>query len=279
MKPTSVNVEVYRLTKLFRDLRVVGISNLADVELTNLDALLALWKQSGLHNTVAMVNTLKHVSAHGPFLSHDRLSLVPWPHRSAQQVAGWKQTNRENTTPRIPEEVMRPFLAAALFYVQIASGDLLAAQRELTRLKSELPTGRTRPGSVRQRLDAFIAGRRAEGRGLPSLPLQLFHNAPGAEIRDGVVQAPNLKMIQLLISSHGLHHYRQRIVAAGNELGWEVGGIPVTMSPWPATGKPWHPGLSRHTVFTEINHLRIACWVVIAYLSGMRDDETGRSCI
>ena len=46
-----------------------------------------------------------------------------------------------------------------------------------------------------------------------------------------------------------------------------------SMSEWPATGRPWHPPLSPVTLANELSFLRTACWIVIAYLSGMRDVE------
>lgn len=45
------------------------------------------------------------------------------------------------------------------------------------------------------------------------------------------------------------------------------------MSEWPATGRPWRPRLSPFTLANELSFLRTACWIVIAYLSGMRDTE------
>ena len=59
---------------------------------------------------------------------------------------------QENTTPRIPEDVIAPLLKAAVFYVRTAAGDLLAAQAELAGLHAaiagmpRLPRGRPAPG-------------------------------------------------------------------------------------------------------------------------------------
>lgn len=271
MKLTRACAEAEALARIFRDLRTVGASCLKEVEREHLDAVLPLWKVSGASAATNLVGVLKHLAAHGPFLSHDRLGLVPWVHRSARHVGGLP-TPKENTTPRIPEEILAPMLAAALFYVQVASGDILAALRELDRLEADR-TGRRRGLSVKQALDAYLAERRAVGCGLPAVPRTQAHRVPWAKVRDHVVQAPNIQLLELLIGTSSLYRYREHIIAAGEELGWEEGGIPVAMSPWPASGKPWCAGLSPTTLSFEVSFLRTACWLVIAYLSGMRDDE------
>lgn len=271
MKLTRACAEAEALARIFRDLRTVGASCLKDVEREHLDAVLPLWKASGASAATNLVGVLKHLAAHGPFLSHDRLGLAPWVHRSARHVGGLP-TPKENTTPRIPEEVLAPMLAAALFYVQVASGDVLAARSELDRLEANRAS-RRRGLSVRQALDVYLAERRVLGRGLPAVPPTQAHRVPWAEVRDGVVQAPNIQLLELLIGTSSLHRFRDHIITAGDELGWEAGGIPVAMSPWPASGKAWCAGLSPTTLGFEVSFLRTACWLVIAYLSGMRDDE------
>ncbi|MEK8146259.1 hypothetical protein NKH18_48540 [Streptomyces sp. M10(2022)] len=86
---------------------------------------------------------------------------------------------------------MRPFLAAAVFYVQFASHDLLAAREELScmreALKAEaMPVPFGRGGSLtREKIEQFIAQRRAEGRGLPALPLEQHHTAPTLQSSTG----------------------------------------------------------------------------------------------
>ncbi|MCX4690745.1 hypothetical protein OG401_41740 [Kitasatospora purpeofusca] len=279
MKPTAAPTQCTRLVSLFQDLRSVGVRRLQDAEAGHLETLVTRWEAQGPHAVVSKVNLLKHLSAHGPFLSGDRLAIVPWPHRSAKQVAKVK-TQRENSTPRIPEEIMRPLLSAALFYVQVASRDLLAAQALLEHLREEQSKSDFVPGRTRERLDAFIAERRALGRGMPALPIE-FRGVCSADVVDGVVQAPNLRMTALLIRAHHVRHLRREIEAAGRDLGWEAGGLAVPMSEWPGSGLPWRSELSAAALVGELVHLRTACWIVIAYLSGMRDVEVrelGREC-
>jgi hypothetical protein len=128
-----------------------------------------------------------------------------------------------------------------------------------------------RPGEARARLEAFIAGRARAGRGIPATP---HAGKPGAVIADGVVQAPNRALTGLLAGvPGGLWYHQERLAAAGAELGYEQGGLDTAMSPWPGSGQPWRPRLDVTSLRTELFHLRTACWIVIAYLSGMRDAE------
>jgi len=111
------------------------------------------------------------LAAHGPFLTADRLRFAPWPGRHANQIAG-HTSPEENLTPRIPEQIMAALLRAAVFYVQTAARDLIAADHELHALTAALPPARCPSVDVPARLWAFVTARRAERRGLPALPIR-----------------------------------------------------------------------------------------------------------
>lgn len=89
------------------------------------------------------------------------------------------------------------------------------------------------------------------------------------------MQAPNLSMTALLVRADSVRGLRREIKAAGKELGWEDGGLDIPMSEWPGSGLRWCSELSTEALAGELVHLRTACWIVIAYLSGMRDVENG----
>ncbi len=269
MKLTSLYFEFTEARLILRELAAVGAARLADVTPRHLEQVLARWKPRP-DTAAGKVGTVKHLAAHGPFLT-DRLGFTPWPGRPANQVAG-RRIPRENTTPRIPQEVTAPLLQAALFYVQAAAGDLRAAQQEISCLQQARARVALRPGEARSRLEAFIAGRARAGRGIPAAPHA--GKIPGAVIADGVVQAPNRALTGLLAGvPGGLWYHQERLAAAGAELGYEQGGLDTAMSPWPGSGQPWRPRLDVTSLRTELFHLRTACWIVIAYLSGMRDAE------
>ena len=269
MKLTGLYSEFAELRLILRELAAAGAARLADVAPRHLDQVLAGWKRRP-DTAAGKVGVVKYLAAHGPFLT-DRLGFTPWPGRPANQVAG-RRIPRENTTPRIPQEVMAPLLQAALFYAQTAAGDLLAAQREISALQAACAQVTLRPGEARARLEAFIARRARDGRGIPAAPHP--GKIPGAVTADGIAQAPDRALTGLLAGiPGGLWYHHARLVAAGDELGYEQGGLNTAMSPWPGSGRPWRPRLDTASLRAELFHLRTACWIVIAYLSGMRDTE------
>jgi len=76
-------------------------------------------------------------------LSADRLLVEPWAGRTPAKVAGHRHPV-ENTTPRIPEPVLGMLLDGALFYVQVAAGDIFAASAEFAGYRPDAPGGPSR---------------------------------------------------------------------------------------------------------------------------------------
>ncbi|MGY5032848.1 hypothetical protein ACWC9U_18515 [Streptomyces sp. 900116325] len=272
MKATAAAAELRVFIAVMKDLREVGAQRLSTVGRAHLDAVLTRWKPSP-DNALRNVTLLKHLAAHGPFLSHDRLNILPWNGRSAYAVVGVRRIRGENATPRIPEEVLAPLLRAAVFYVEKASSDILTAQREIVALEAARKGQHLGHGQARERVLAFIAERRAAGRGIPALPRETAHTVPDAMTVDGVPQSPNHSLISLLTGCGIAAHLRPLMDRAGEDIGYEEGGLDTQLSEWPATDRPWRPRLSRFTLANELSFLRTACWIVIAYLSGMRDVE------
>lgn len=284
MKATGVVAEFEKLRMILAALRALGVERLADVSQEHLDAIVALWSQTVGPATLAdRIGRVQHLAAHGAFLTADRLTFLPWRGRAAKSVAACAR-REENTTPRIPEAIMGPLLRAAVFYVQVASGDILAALDEVAALETAR-AGRTRASSrdAAARVRAFIDQRRRTGRGIPALPTAQAHTRPGtpALVVDGVVQAPNRHLIQLMSGVRSVPHLRELLWDAGAELGYEEGGLDTALAVWPDTGQPWRSRLHPDSLRQEVDQLRTACWIICAYLSGMRDAEVrelGRDC-
>ncbi|MBT2491821.1 hypothetical protein J7E96_25485 [Streptomyces sp. ISL-96] len=280
LKATAAAGELRSFTAIVKDLREAGAPRLSDVDRTHLDTVLKKWKGSP-HTATRNVALLKHLSAHGPFLSEDRLNVLPWNGRSAYGVVGVRRARGENITPRIPEEVLTPLLRAAVFYVETACLDILAAQREVAALDAAREGQTLGHDQARARVLAFIAARRTAGRGIPAVPLGKAHTVPRAMVVNSVIQAPNHTLVSLLAGCGRASHLRSLLAEAGEEMGFEDGGLDTPMSVWPGTGIAWRPRLSPFTLANELSFLRTACWIVIAYLSGMRDAEVrelGRDC-
>ncbi|MDN5757063.1 MAG: hypothetical protein L0H59_00810 [Tomitella sp.] len=272
LKATSAANELRTFHTVVTDLRNVGAIRLSDVRQSDLDAALRTWRDKP-STAVTKVTLLKHLEAHGPFLSGDRLNILPWNGRSAYGVTGVRRVRGENATPRIPEEILAPLLRAAMFYVETASNDILAAQREIASLDAARKGANLGQGQARERVMRFIAERRRSGRSIPAVPYGTAHAVPDANIVGGVPQAPNHTLIALLAGCGKASHLCGLMREAGDELGYEEGGLDTTMSPWPDSGMAWRSRLSPFTVKNETSFLRTACWIVITYLSGMRDAE------
>ena len=73
--------------------------------------------------------------AYRGFLSGDAPTVCPFGGRSANAISGAARAP-ENRTPRIPEAVVSELMRWALFYVDVASDDILAARQEVFRLKA-----------------------------------------------------------------------------------------------------------------------------------------------
>ncbi|QFZ20448.1 hypothetical protein [Saccharothrix syringae] len=274
MKLTNAYKDVNILSLLYAELRAQGVTRLAHARQRHLDAVVRAWRTRCTANTIAVrIGVIQHVEAHGRYLSRDRLTIVPWRGRPATQVAG-RLVDEENTTPRIPEPILAPLLRAALFYVQTASTDLLAAQCELAELEAARAGIRCNRGEVVEKVGAFLERRRAAGRGVPALPLYCLPQRPNAAVIDGVVQAPNASLVALMSGTNSYQHAPMRLMEQyGAELGYEDGGLDTAISEWPGTGRLWRPRLNHRSLHDEVHHLRTACWIVIAYLSGMRHME------
>src|SRR6266498_4810174 len=190
LKLTGAALETQVFTRIVTQLGEQGAPRLRDVTQEHLDALVRRWRRTCSPTTVAQqMAFVRRIAAHGPYLSEDRLTIIPWGvHRAADDASPWSP---ENTTPRIPEPILAPMLQAALFYVQTASGDLLAGAREVAGLQAARSPGPLPKGAATRRVAAFIEQRRRAGRGIPALPRHEAGKSRGAAIVGGVVQAPN----------------------------------------------------------------------------------------
>lgn len=206
-----------------------------------------------------LVHAVKSLWSFRGFMLADALRIEPWPGRSSNAVVG-RQAPKENTTPRIPPEVMAGVLRWALFYVETASVDILAASEELSELER-----RTRRGGL-PAMEAFVASRRRQGRGMPAL---VEHRKVTRALTGPVV---NTKLAHLLAGTSRTRATEAALALAVKELGLEDGGLDTAIAAL-ADGRPWRPRFSPDALAVERRMLLAACYVVGAYLSGMRNGE------
>jgi hypothetical protein len=227
MKITGMANEFQEIRIILRDLTTVGAPRLAEVTREHLETVLARWRRCP-DTAAGLVGVVKHIAAHGQFLT-DRMSIAAWPSRGANLLAA-RRPPRENTTLRIPEQITAPLVTAAVFYIETAVGDLLAAQAEIAALQAAVADVHLDPGQAKDRVKAFIQARHSAGRGIPSRPRLACGHRP-APIIEGIVQAPNGALIGLLAGiPGGTWYHRDLLAAAGQQLGYEQGGLDTHIS-------------------------------------------------
>jgi hypothetical protein len=273
---TGMKGEYYRLRRFltYLDTAWEGVT-LANVTQTMLDAYLLHCRQGKKGQVIAASTVQDHIlipiklAAYCTAFSTDALQLVPWKGKSAQSIVGANRTD-ENTTPRIPEAVLGPLIQWALFYVQMAAKDILAARAELAEYREAPP--KSFATSRRERLEAWIAARRAAGRGLPANEARFQHHyKEPASALNGV----NGRLIGQMAGVSEVHDrfLRPIIEQAAAEMGLEPGGMDTPISCHPATQQPWRERFSPLSLHHEEYMLVAACYIVCAYLSGMRVSE------
>lgn len=206
----------------------------------------------------------------GAFLTHDRLGLVPWRGRTPYVVAGVVEAT-ENATSRIPEDVLAGLLRWSLFYVEVASVDILAACTEIAGMGAR----KDAPGSSPEKLERWLSKRRGAGRAIPAVRVP-------ARPDDGALASGGLRVNLTLVARmsgltyvHGLTSGfgRPLLEVGARELGLELGGLDTAVSVDPSTGRPWREAFTPADLVIERRMLQTACYVVCSYLSGMRDSE------
>ena len=201
-------------------------------------------------------------------LGNDQLRFDPL------QLDGWgeerTQRGRENGTGRLPEDVLGPLLVWALRFIDDFAPDILEANRRWRESRAA-GTGRVTSYRIDERLqrllDDHIAARR---------PL------PGHQGKINISHlAATLKCHRREISKR-----RETIDAVAAVVGIAdaafVEAIQGTLD-----GRPWIKAVTIHqTLPTSLaalaRHLQSACYIVIAFLSGMRDSEVKhikRGCV
>jgi integrase len=241
----------------------MGTCNLASVDQALLDAYRNHLTADPQRRSVQVAHLLEVVVDLHHYREHipsGGLELLPWKARSAFLVAGARQTSGENKTPRLPEEVIAPLLKWSL------------RRSESIRRRQRL-----------DRLTAYLDQRRCQGRGVPIWTTS--HNGTVREdaTTGAVTPTVNALLIHLHIGVDAkaeplahvlLTRQRQEIIEETiAAIGTETGGMDTPISIDPDTGKPWRHRFDPKTVLLEERMLQAACYIVCAYLTGMRDCE------
>jgi hypothetical protein len=195
----------------------------------------------------------RHQLSHG--LPFDPCHLEDWAEPHPNRPG-------ENRTDRIPESVMGPLLAWSLRFVTDFAGDVLAAVSEATPLHA--------------------AEHRTAGKYLDTRALQDLLDWHEAERRPlpGFRGKVNMTFLARKLGCHraSLARHPDRISATAGVVGIEDGTYLETLPAAKLDGTAWldridYSSKGYDSVGTLARMLQTSCYVVIAYLSGLRDSE------
>ncbi|WP_371422405.1 hypothetical protein [Tardiphaga sp.] len=268
--------------------RLGGVS-LPKVDQRFLDAYLHHAGDNGRRSSIQLVNYVRlAIDMHhlAPWLSGGGIAVLPWHGRSAFEIVRYPRKPRtENTTPRIPEPVIGSMLSWAIRYLDIYSADILAARNELTALEVRCAAmmmadgKRASSATYEERLKLWLDQRHAAGRGVPVWE-KLPHMADRAGIGvDGNGGQINHVLVGLHVgnSRSGRISSTPRLASVISDAiarsGVEIGGMDTPISIDPDTDHPWRPRFDARSLVREEQMLQGACYLICAYLTGMRDSE------
>ena len=210
-----------------------------------------------------------------------------WGGATPAELAGDKpHRSRENRTPRINPDVMQSLLSAALLVVDMIAADVLPVAKTLTQMRAAAvasstpsrrassrttPRWQTTPGQMTAALASFadagysLPGVFGEEDAVPVLDLQALAHATWVDLAvlERGVAADILRDCNLPIEPNLL-----RI---------------NTFSSSSKNGPPWRSSpVDTAETITLMRYITTACYIVVAYLSGLRTGEVlnlQRGCV
>lgn len=193
----------------------------------------------------------------------------PWDYDAVQHsVGGAAYGSSENKTPRISEEVMTPLLMWALRYVEDFSDEIIAASGEYTQLFLHLArdygTTRTKNCELWREVEEWVAEAHEHG-----------YCVPGKLDGSGQIVISWRHVMRLFNTRTVMVPGRAvRGILERSGLPLEVGLRLRTPNTSQLDGKPWNEArILYEEAADHARDLSAACFIVIAYLSGMRPGE------
>lgn len=195
-----------------------------------------------------------------------RIGVPPWQTEGLDDYLPAATTLGENATEPISPATMGPLLVWALKFVEEFAVDILAAQKEHQRLREVierhhnqlLPPGR--PAA----LTAYLKDLKAHGKPLPTLSKPMSGQQHPAAVYIAAIVDCHPKKVHQVLRQKGWRRY----------LVEHPGPCPLNV---PITGMidggPWTAAVAFDQVGSLVRHLTTACFIVIAYLTGMRASE------
>lgn len=212
-----------------------------------------------------------------PTLSLDPITV--WADPSSAAVRKMSSRARENRTHRIPEQVLAPLLTWALRWTEEFADDVLRAQEEYLQLRDSPPlTGRgSGHAGHRDRLAKVLDHYRTTG---SPLPRRTYIGGVGSRL--GV----NVHFLARTARVHPSTLVGKLcwplIEEALDELGLDDATYLHTPIHAELDGHPWVRAIDYNNIEMYVRLLQTAAYIVIAFLSGMRDSEVKhmkRGCV
>lgn len=270
-----------------------GAFSLASVDQPMLDRYvrhLTSSKSRGPAYNAQLLGAVRELYEFRELLSGAGLAFEPFKGRPIGSIVGFKSRRNENGTPRIPEDIVSALLRWSLKYVSLYSGDIFAARTELDHLHERrlqlMDADAQRPHSTvlrlrRQRVVRFLKKRVKQGRGAP-----VWAN-PRNDVRridpatGNKIPTINWHLICLHAGVDGKRPQHFGLSSSVKTVveqhllshSFELGGLDTPITIDPDASMPWRPRFDAHGVEEEERMLQTACYILCAYLTGMRDCE------
>jgi len=293
LSPSSLLLHVTRLTSWFNFLSDNGVSSLREVTQDHCDAYLETvsWskKTPGVRLSTETVNQFvrgtQDLAAYSEFLSDGyRPGFRPWGRRQATEVAGHVH-DPLNKVPPVPDDILRPLLAACLYLVDTVGPRLVA---EVAKVRADPRNDATNPNRLSHarisQVRDLIARRRGERVPAPRAELSVVRKrvADGWPEDDPLVhlswsfvcaEATGSVVANL---KHGMELVRpeleQWVAECGTSPIWCRDAVPVARSDDGAM-VPWSLPMLRAEIDSMVYAVQSACFYLTSALSGMRSSE------
>ena len=267
----------------------MGVTSFGQVSTEHLDGYLRhVTETSGVSagSKRSALQAVKRLHAYREALPpHCRLPAEPlWGGASARGLANYESSwGKPNTTPRIHPEVMEPLLSAALMVTRTVAADLLPAARKLLAMRRlahqiapDIRRAPTRTVSLfdttKAQLDCLLA---ALGRNDASLPGIRTGGTTSVDLKGLAVggwlnhtELKRMKETSVLLAKHGLPI--------------DVDMLRVDTFSAIGTHRWREDPVGASALVDLLRHVTTACFILIAYLSGVRTGEAlnlRRGCI
>lgn len=267
LSPGRMYKTVHQWAIFARWLEKRGVSALSAVTVEDLvDYSVYLAKERNLaRNTVAShlicLSRLHHYgAAHLP--ARDRLVAPPWTNAGMDEYLPAASTLGENVTEPISAETMGPLLVWALRFVELFAEDILAAVAVRERLIQAANADKAREDGGIERLTAYLERLREAGQPIPVRTRYATLTAATTYIA-GMVNTHHSRVTYVLSQPTWREYMREH-------HGPALLGSPINAR---LDGLPWHGPIEFEQVNELRRHLTTACFIVIAYLTGMRPGE------